>query len=318
MAKAAAAVLACIALLIAIAAAGATSLLTSFTGTGSLASSTALADIPPGYLTLYMDAARTCPGLDWTILAAIGKVESDHGRSGLPGVHSGANSAGAEGPMQFLPATFNGVAAQLPDTQRGIAPSPYDSHDATYAAAAYLCTSGARHNRNLDAAVYAYNHADWYVSQVLTQAAAYRSPSSLGTGTTPTTAAHEAINYAQGQLGLPYEWGGNGPAHGDRGFDCSGLTQAAYAAAHITVPRTAQAQYDATPHLAPGQPLQPGDLVFYGTPTHIHHVGLYIGSGQMINAPHLHAPIRIEPYRYPGDDYTGATRPSATRRMVSG
>lgn len=139
-----------------------------------------------------------------------------------------------------------------------------------------------------------------------------------GTGSLASFTALEAINYAQGQLGLPYEWGGNGPAHGDRGFDCSGLTQAAYAAAHIPLPRTAQAQYDATPHLAPDQPLQPGDLVFYGTPTHIHHVGLYIGSGQMIDALHLHAPIRIEPYRYRDDGYTGATRSSATRRMVSG
>ena len=64
------------------------------------------ADIPPAYLALYMDAAQTCPGLPWGVLAGIGKVESDHGRSTAPGVHSGANYAGAEGPMQFEPATF--------------------------------------------------------------------------------------------------------------------------------------------------------------------------------------------------------------------
>jgi hypothetical protein len=57
-------------------------------------------------LTLYQQAAATCPGLPWTIVAAIGTVESDNGQSNLPGVHSGANSAGAEGPMQFEPATF--------------------------------------------------------------------------------------------------------------------------------------------------------------------------------------------------------------------
>jgi hypothetical protein len=58
-------------------------------------------------LTLYQQAASTCPGLPWTILAAIGTVESDNGQSNLPGVHSGANSEGAEGPMQFEPPTFS-------------------------------------------------------------------------------------------------------------------------------------------------------------------------------------------------------------------
>ncbi len=53
-----------------------------------------------------MSAAQTCPGLPWSVLAGIGKVESDHGRANLPGVRSGSNSAGAEGPMQLLPATF--------------------------------------------------------------------------------------------------------------------------------------------------------------------------------------------------------------------
>ena len=54
-------------------------------------------------LALYQEAAITCPGLPWTILAAIGTIESDNGQSTLPGVHSGTNSAGAEGPMQFEP-----------------------------------------------------------------------------------------------------------------------------------------------------------------------------------------------------------------------
>ncbi len=71
------------------------------------ASPAATAGIPPAMLTLYQQAAATCPGLPWTVLAAIGTVESDNGRSTLPGVHSGANAAGAEGPMQFEPATFS-------------------------------------------------------------------------------------------------------------------------------------------------------------------------------------------------------------------
>src|SRR5690349_5960237 len=69
-------------------------------------SAAALADIPPGYLTLYTRAATVCPGLNWAVLAAIGKIETDHGRSTLPGVTSGENPAGAGGPMQFLRPSF--------------------------------------------------------------------------------------------------------------------------------------------------------------------------------------------------------------------
>jgi hypothetical protein len=67
----------------------------------------ALADIPPSYLRWYMDAAQTCPGLSWTVLAAVGKVESDHGRD--PAFRR-PKAAGARGPMQFLPATFAAYA----------------------------------------------------------------------------------------------------------------------------------------------------------------------------------------------------------------
>jgi cell wall-associated NlpC family hydrolase len=60
----------------------------------------------------------------------------------------------------------------------------------------------------------------------------------------------------------------------------------------------------------PGQPLQPGDLVFYGTPDNIHHVGLYLGNGLLINAPDFNQPVQIDNHRYQGDDYAGATRPT--------
>lgn len=122
-------------------------------------------------------------------------------------------------------------------------------------------------------------------------------------------AALTAINYACGQRGLPYVWGGNGSADG--GFDCSGLTTAAYRAAGITLSRTADGQFRAGPRVPNGQPLLPGDLVFYGNPnTKIRHVGLYIGGGLMINAPDFGQVVQIEPYRYRGDDYAGATRPA--------
>ena len=82
--------------------------------------------IPPEYLTAYMAAAASCPGLSWSVLAAIGTVESDNGTSTAPGVASGANSAGAEGPMQFEPATFAEYAQPVPPGG-AVPPSPYDA-----------------------------------------------------------------------------------------------------------------------------------------------------------------------------------------------
>lgn len=126
-------------------------------------------DIPAGYLALYHAAGSTCPNLDWALLAAIGEVETNHGRSPLPGVSSGANSAGARGPMQFLPATFAAVRARHPE----VGPNVYDPGHAIPASAYLLCDNGVRDGRVRDA-VWSYNHADWYVNKVLTQAAVYR------------------------------------------------------------------------------------------------------------------------------------------------
>jgi len=281
-------------------------------GGQSAPSTSALSDIPPDYLLLYMSAARTCPGLDWTVLAGIGSVESDHGQSTLPGVHSGANFAGAEGPMQFEPATFAEYATPIPNGGADPA-SPYDPADAIYAAGRMLCANGARDDADIHAAVFAYNHADWYVAEVLDRAATYAAQV-IDTGpAVASRVAQEAINYAEGQLGLPYVWDGSGPAHGDAGFDCSGLTQAAYAATGISLPHNAAAQYADTVHVPPGQPLQPGDLVFYGASSAtIHHVGLYLGGGQMIDAPDFGQVVQIQPYRWAGDDYYGAARPART------
>ncbi len=134
------------------------------TGLAGGPSMQALDTIPPAYLTLYLDAARTCPGLPWAVLAGIGKVESDHGQSTAPGVHSGANYAGAEGPMQFEPATFAQYAVNA-DAPAKL--SPYDPADAIYTAAAMLCANGAASGTEagIRQAIYAYNHAHWYVTE---------------------------------------------------------------------------------------------------------------------------------------------------------
>jgi hypothetical protein len=136
----------------------------------------ARADIPSGYLHLYRTAARRCPGLSWSVLAAIGKVESDHGRSPLPGVRSGWNTAGAAGPMQFgigVGRAGNAWARYGADFNHDGRTSVYDPGDAIPAAARYLCAAGAPHR--LDRALYAYNHSGSYVAKVKTIAARYRS-----------------------------------------------------------------------------------------------------------------------------------------------
>nr|WP_269330526.1 NlpC/P60 family protein [Kineosporia babensis] len=127
--------------------------------------------------------------------------------------------------------------------------------------------------------------------------------------TAPATGAvQRAIAYANRHLGQPYLWGGDGPDAGESGFDCSGLTKAAYQAGGITLPRTAQQQYDHGPRVSVTQ-LRPGDLVFFGTgPGNVTHVGLYIGGDRMINAPRSGTLVRVEDHRR--STLVGATRPT--------
>jgi hypothetical protein len=135
----------------------------------------ATADIPAGYLGLYRQAAPRCPGLSWTVLAGIGKVESDHGRARLPGVRSGWNHAGAAGPMQFgigKGRAGNAWARFGRDDDHDGRVSVYEPGDAIPAAARYLCDAGAPHR--LDAALYAYNPSTSYVTLVKRWAARYR------------------------------------------------------------------------------------------------------------------------------------------------
>jgi hypothetical protein len=129
-------------------------------------------DIPPSYLRLYMLAARRY-GLDWAVLAGIGKVECDHGRDPDPScTREGAvNSAGAGGPAQFLASTWSvyGVSADGNGT-----PDRWNPADAILGMANYLRASGAP--TDYGRAIYAYNHARWYVAEVERWAAVYRGP----------------------------------------------------------------------------------------------------------------------------------------------
>jgi peptidoglycan DL-endopeptidase CwlO len=101
----------------------------------------------------------------------------------------------------------------------------------------------------------------------------------------PSSAAGAAIRFAEEELGKPYMYGGGGP--GD--FDCSGLTAWAWGHAGHPLPHSSEAQYYDTTHVSVAD-LEPGDLVFYGIPPH--HVGIYVGGGEMINA--LHSGTNVE------------------------
>jgi cell wall-associated NlpC family hydrolase len=105
---------------------------------------------------------------------------------------------------------------------------------------------------------------------------------------------------AYDKLGSPYEWGAAGPSR----FDCSGLTMWAWARGGVSLPHSSQAQWSATRRIARSD-VQPGDLVFFGSP--IHHVGIYIGGGSMISAPHSGDVVKIQDaFR---SDSVGAGRP---------
>jgi peptidoglycan DL-endopeptidase CwlO len=301
-------------------------------------STTGKDSIPADYLKTYQETGRRY-GLPWAILAGIGEVETDHGRSTLPGVHSGSNAFGAAGPMQIgiggasgnnwggAPVHPAGEHVQGVATDAngdGIA-SVYEPADADAGAAKILLSNGVLSNAS--GAIFAYNHSEIYVQTVLHWASVYAAggftvtaaapgPDSQCAGTTstsPNQAVSTAIAYARQQIGKPYLWGGTGPD----AFDCSGLMMMAYRAANISIPRTAELQWVWGPRVPDGHE-EPGDLVFFagadGTPTSPGHVGLVIGKNTMIEAYSTGFPIRISQFgtaaSAPGDQVVvGFTRP---------
>ncbi|GAA4224186.1 NlpC/P60 family protein [Actinomadura meridiana] len=281
------------------------------------ASGPPVAGIPATYLTLYRKAA-TDYGIPWEILAAVGSIESDHGRSNAPGVHSGANHAGAGGPMQFLPGTWTAFGV---DGDHDGRKDRYKPADAIPAAANYLRHNGAP--PRMRAALFAYNHSSTYVDNVLNRAHKYKTAlttestatappaecAEVAAITAPNATIAQIIAFAMAQRGKPYVFGATGP----NAWDCSSLVQAAYRATGLTIPRTTFAQWPFGVRI-PNNQAQPGDLVFFnsgpGTSTNTPgHVGLVIGHGQMIAArcSTCHPAIGVETYRR--HDWLGTTRP---------
>ena len=303
--------------------------------------------IPANYLTLFQRMGKKY-GVPWVVLAGIGEVESEDGRTTLPGVHSGSNAFGAAGPMQIgiggasgnnwggapvHPASehVNGVATD--GDGDGIA-SVYDPADAIAGAAKYLLEHGV--TDSVPDAIFAYNHSQSYVQLVMSFASDYsrggfsvspvtvadvpgcltgtgQTTSKTGVGHAPNGTVASAIAFAEAQLGKPYQWGGTGPD----AFDCSGLVMMAYRSAGVLIPRTSEAQWIWGPQI-PASQAEPGDLVFFagadGTPTSPGHVGIVIGGGLMIEAYATGFPIRVAPYG--GRNPIGFTRPWAHSGVV--
>ncbi len=268
-------------------------------------------DIPPAMLTLYQSAAAAYH-VPWTLLAGIGMEETDHGRNNT------TSSAGAQGLMQFIPATFAsfGVDGNADGT---IAIN--DDADSLYSAAHYLVASGAHNGPDgIRQALYAYNHALWYVNDVLYYAAAYAggditenpcvtADTQTGTGggvpvVTGAGSTATVINAAMSYLGTRYSWGGgtaSGPSYGIccsphgqdarniLGFDCSGLVLYAYAQIGVRLDHLADTiAYRSGGQIIPRDFTQmlPGDVIgfAYRPGGHVFHVGIYLGNGQMVDS----------------------------------
>ncbi|MGI5518729.1 C40 family peptidase [Streptomyces sp. CA-106131] len=226
-----------------------------------------------------------------------------------------ANGERAVGPFQFLPSTWKSIGK---DAGGDKIADPHNADDAALGAAIYLCGGGRNlaQRAQLKAAIWQYNHSSAYVAGVLGWIDQYTAAAEGPDLKNVSEKVRTVIEAALSQRGVPYSWGaGNasGTSYGIccspggksgtsiKGFDCSGLTQYAYAKVGIRLPRVAARQAGVGQRIPAGQgtgALQPGDLVFYATaPGHdstIYHVGIYVSGGQMVNAARPGTVVRLD------------------------
>jgi cell wall-associated NlpC family hydrolase len=160
----------------------------------------------------------------------------------------------------------------------------------------------------------AYARWEGLAAQLITALAGVADPAGCGpdSASLPEGAARSAIQFALAEVGKPYVWGATGP----NTYDCSGLILRAFQTAGIDLPRVSREQFDAGGHV-PVQQAQPGDLLFYATdpsdPATIHHVALYMGADQMVEAPYSGESVRVRPVPWNYSELVPlATRPGTT------
>jgi cell wall-associated NlpC family hydrolase len=285
------------------------------TGTSELAPGT----VPTAYAGLILRYGSSCASLTPARLAAQLYQESKFDPVAV-------SNKGAIGIAQFLPATWSAHGFDASGDGRS---DPRDPDDAIPSAAVYDCSLAAdvaqvpgdaatnmlaAYNAGPYAVIKAngvppFTETRQYVTRIHVLELAFTA--TIGP-IAPSQAAAAAVTFAYGVLGTPYKWGGNGTSADKGRFDCSGLSQAAYRIGGVPLARLAHLQWYSGAHI-PRDQLAPGDLVFFAydlsDPNTIHHVGIYVGDGYMIDAPHTGADIRFDPIDQP--DYIGAVRPIA-------
>ncbi|WP_422397076.1 NlpC/P60 family protein [Streptomyces gobiensis] len=290
----------------------------AFLGGGGRTVALAKNAVPAQYAGLVQKWGNLCPAVNPALLAA--QLYQESGWNPRAQSH-----AEAQGIAQFIPGTW---ATHGLDANGDGKANVWDPADAIPSAASYNCKL-AKYVKDVpgdttDNMLAAYNAGSYavikyggvppyretrnYVSVIRKMEQSFAAPKGR---VSPSKQAAGAIYYAQQKLGTPYKWGGNGGPEDDGRFDCSGLTKAAYESVGIELPRVANDQWNSGPHPKRDE-LLPGDLVFFAYDLEdsrsIHHVGIYVGGGYMIDAPYTGATIRFDPIDAP--DYFGATRPT--------
>lgn len=294
-----------------------------------------VAAVPPWAVQPLLTAAQVCPEVTAPLLAA--QLDTESGWD--PDAYNGGSKAA--GLAQFIPSTW---AIYGTDGDGDGKADPRDAADAIKSQAVYMChlvtivkNAAGLVGEVVDLALAAYNAGPEnvikfggippfqetvaYVPKIRSLASskyAVTAPQPVTVNGRSGLVIQAAVHWVK--QSTQYAWGGgtlDGPSRGTDqdanviGFDCSALVRYAYyqgTSQQLTLPRTSQQQYDATKSQpVPLADLQPGDLLFYGGPTTIHHVALYIGNGQMIEAPQSGELLHQTAIRTNGD-FAGAHR----------